>query len=367
MRRTYRFIALFALLTLVTAAFPAGAAETMRSISSVRVSESGALGRVEVRKDLAAVLQRDEGIVALVDVADPRRPKVLGRYDDGATQSLDGDLAFSDDGRFIVYARQTVQFSRDGVHVIDISDPTAPSLRSYSPGGGAYRVLTHMDDSGEYVVLLDAVLGLVVYRLVEGVLVPVAVDALPALKVGGPASAGMEIVGDLLYVTTGETGLQIYDFSDPTAPTLLGEWGEEGLAEIEVVKTGKRITAYAATEYWFDPANENEIVVLDVTDAARIRKAARWSYLPALDGMNRLEGMAWSGGVLYAAHSESGLLAFRGGRAVSYLEAGKTCDRTGEEQGCLYGPSAPPAFDVELLGKSLLMSSDDGRLYVVAR
>ncbi|HEX2195601.1 MAG TPA: hypothetical protein VHJ76_01640, partial [Actinomycetota bacterium] len=67
-------------------------------VGAVEVSEAAGLGRVELHGKLAAVLQRDEGIVSLVDVSKPGRPKVLGRYDGGiegqrAGQSLDGDLA----------------------------------------------------------------------------------------------------------------------------------------------------------------------------------------------------------------------------------------------------------------------------------
>ena len=87
-------------------AFPASASHSMRTVSSTRVAEEGGLGRVEVRKSLAAVLQKDEGVIAMVDVGNPRRPKVLGRYDDGATQSLDGDVAFSSDGRFVIYTSE---------------------------------------------------------------------------------------------------------------------------------------------------------------------------------------------------------------------------------------------------------------------
>ena len=361
MRRTSLFIALATVVAVLASAFPAGASAGMRAISSVRVSKEGALGRVEVRKDMAAALQRDEGIVALVDVADPRRPKILGRYDDGATQSLDGDLAFSDDGRFVIYARQTVQFSRDGIHVIDVTDPKSPTLRSYSPGGGAYRVLFHSDGSGDYVLLLDAVLGLVVYRFVEGVLIPVHVDALPALKVGGPASAGMEIVGDRLYVTTGETGLQVYDLSDPTAPTILGSWGDEGLAEVEVVASRRKVTVYAATEYWFDPTNENQVVVLNATDPARIKVVDRWSYAPygnkPPDEAHRLQGLEWRDGVLYAASGEDGVLGFT------------MCGTIPESSDPPCSPhlEGAVAVDVDSLDARLLVTDRAGRLLVVER
>src|SRR5687768_15360782 len=93
----------------------------MRVVGSRVVSETAGLGNIEFKGALGAVLQRDEGIVALLDMSNPTMPKTVGRYDDGATDSFDGDLAFSKDGSFLFYARQTHQFSKDGVHVLDVS------------------------------------------------------------------------------------------------------------------------------------------------------------------------------------------------------------------------------------------------------
>lgn len=363
MRRTSLLLAL----VLLVAVVPANASHSMKRVSSTSITEAGGLGRVEIRKNLAAILQKDEGIVALVNLKDPRDPKVLGRYDDGAAQSLDGDVAFSADGRFVIYARQTVQFSRDGIHVIDITDPGSPTLRSYSPGGGAYRILTHRHEAGEYVVLLDAVLGLVVYRMVEGVLAPVYLDPLPALKVGGPASAGMEIVDGRLYVTTGETGLQVYDFQDPMSPSLLGSWSDEGLAEVEVVKNGKKVLVYGATEYWFDPTNENEILVLDATDPAGIRELDRWSHVSSTDAGLRLQGLVWQDGILYAAHSEAGVVGFRGGRVVERLASDSDCTHLRPGEACLDVLDGPNAFDVESLGDALVVTDTAGRLVIARR
>ena len=351
------------LMCLLASTFPASAAQGMRNVGVVRLSDK-ALGRVEVHGDVAAVLQREEGIVALVDVSDERRPKALGRYDDGATQSLDGDLAFSTDGRFVVYARQTVQFSRDGIHVIDVADPKNPTLRSYSAGGGAYRVLFHSDASGDYVVLLDAVLGLVVYRFVEGVLIPVHVDALPATKVGGPASAGMVIREGMLYVTTGMTGLQVYDFSDPLSPQLLGSWDGQGLAEVEVVAQGKKTIAYAASEYWFEPTTKPDIVVLDVTDPASIEEVDRWRVVrgsAAASDPLRVQGMTMRGETLYVANSALGPRGFRNGRSVDGYPS-PPCGPTPPGAEC--GPPPPPPFaiDVEMASGHLYLTSADGFL-----
>lgn len=324
-------------------------------LSQIEVSETGGLGRVEIRDDLAAVLQRDEGIVALVDVKDPSRPKVLGRYDDGAVDSLDGDLAFSSDGNYLIYARQTREFSKDGVHVLDISDPANPALAMYQPGGGTLRVEHYDDGSQEWVIVMDAIAGMIVYAFepTTGQLAPVHVSALPALKVGGPASADVRVEVDpildipLLYASTGRTGVEIFDFSQPADPVLLGSWAEVGLAEIEVRVEGKKRTIYGASEYWFDGTLEPTVSVLDASDLGKIKRTTTWSAGAVADPEHRqrLQGMYLHGGRLLAAHSEFGLMTFRhGGVPSKNAMFGERNEAPGVVSEDIY------TFDVEVAG-----------------
>lgn len=328
------------------------AADHARRISRVEVSTEAGLGRIELHGKIGAVLQRDEGTVALLDMKNPNRPKVLGRYDT-AVDSLDGDLAFSDDGNWLFYARQTSEFDEEGVHVLNVSDPSNPTLAYYLPAGGAYRVQYINQGDTEWVVLLDAIDGLVVSRFIPetGALIPVHIDPLPALKVGGPASAGFfyeakdpALGVPLLYVTTGRTGLQVFDYSDPASPALLGSWADVGLAEVEVVATKKSRTVYAATEYWFTKTLKPEIFVLDATklDAIERRRTIGLG-LPAGEP-NFVQGMALADGRLYVAHSSKGLVEFvaRSGRHVrSYMPIGDRNPNARVQTG-------PYAIDVEV-------------------
>ncbi|HVM12456.1 MAG TPA: hypothetical protein VM638_08280, partial [Actinomycetota bacterium] len=174
----------------------------MTLLDALEVSTEAGIGQIEVHGSTAAVVQREEGLVSLVDVSDPAAMRLLGRYDGNTGRAevdhaFDGDVAFSHDGRFLFYARQTHDFSNDGLHAVDVSDPAAPRLAHYAPGGGTLRVAYHRDGDAEFVVTADAFFGIVVHRFVRtptgGVLVPVHMNALPALKVGGPASAGLFI------------------------------------------------------------------------------------------------------------------------------------------------------------------------------
>lgn len=322
--------------------------------AAVEVSKEAGLGRVEIHGKTGAVLQRDEGTVALLDLKDPGRPKVLGRYDT-AQDSLDGDLAFSADGRWLFYARQTSNFDEEGVHVLDVSDPANPTLAFYLPAGGAYRVQYIRQGDAEWVVLLDAIDGLVVSRFIPetGALIPVHIDPLPALKVGGPASAGFfydprdaATGSPLLYVTTGRTGLQVFDYSEPARPLLLGTWAELGLAEIEVAATKKGRTVYAATEYWFNKRIAPEVVVLDASDLGNITERRRFGLKLTPEESNWIQGMDLAAGRLYVAHSTHGLVGFdaaSGRKVFSHKPAGKRNPNAGVM-------SSPYSIDVEVQG-----------------
>lgn len=289
-----------------------------KRIGEIEVSKAAGLGQVEIHKKLAAVVQRDEGIVSLIDIKNPRRPKVLGRYDDDIADSFDGDLAFSKNGKWLFYARQTHQFSKDGVHVLDVSNPKDPRLAFYQPQGGSFRIGYLNRGGEEYIVTMDAIAGLVVNRFepTTGALIPVFADALPALKVGGPASAGVFIERKdpklgvpLLYATNGRTGLDIYDMSDPTTPVKLASWNDKGLADVEVKATKNRRVVYAASEYWFNSTTPASVYELDATKLNRIDVQGQWT--PPVDAAEpwRVGGLEIAKGRLHVAYGHAGLVS----------------------------------------------------------
>jgi hypothetical protein len=290
----------------------------MKRLAELEISKTAGLGQVEIHGDIAAVLQSDEGVISLIDIKDPGTPKVLGRYDDDITDSYDGDLAFSDDGQWLFYARQTHQFSKDGVHVLDVSNPKEPQLASYQPQGGSFRIGYLKHGGAGYVITMDAIAGLVVNRFepTTGVLTPVYADPLPALKVGGPASAGIYIdtkdpkLGvPLLYATNGTSGLDVYDMSDPMSPTKVGSWSDSGLADVEVVATKRQRRVFAASEYWFEPTTPATLYELNATnlDRIRLRRVATAPVDPSEPW--RMGGIEITGGRLHVALGHVGLVS----------------------------------------------------------
>jgi hypothetical protein len=344
----------------------------MTRLGQVEVSTTAGAGQLEVRNGLAAVVQRDDGTVALVDVKDPAAPKVLGRYNPNTgepqvDQPYDGDVVFSSDGRYLFYARQTHQWSTEGLHVVDIADPANPKLAAYAPAGGTLRVAYHRTADAEYVLILDATTGMQVFRFVRGAdaaaaLVPLHIDALPQLKVGGPASAGFHIDPmdpilkvPLLYVTTGKTGIDVYDFSAPESPKKLGSWATSGLADFAVKTTDTGRTIYAATEYWFATQTKPRIVELDATNLGAITERRRYSpgatSVTATGGSKlwQVQGLTLAGDLLYVAHSHAGLAVMETCCPGAGLRA-STTDLGDANPGGEFTASAPYAMDVEVAG-----------------
>ena len=332
------------------------------------ISSTGGLGSIDAHANLLAVVERDEGTVAFVNAS---TMKVVGRYEDEVQESLDGDVAFSDDGDWVFYARQTSDFDEDGVHVLDVSDPKQPTRTMYQPGGGTYRLEYYKDDSGEWVIVLDAIDGLVINRFIResGSLVKVFQDATPALKVGGPASAGIKIVrkdpvtkDPLMYVTTGRTGLQVYNLSDPTAPEIVGTWDEVGLADVKVKSRNGKRTVFAGTEYWFSKTIPPAVVVLDATKLEAIKKVGtRRLDVPAEDTW-RVQGL-FARRHLFVAHSHAGLVEFnRRGRVVGVAALPGPVNEAAGYQ------STPYAMDVVVhRGRLFVSDAATGRLSKLLR
>lgn len=328
----------------------------MGFVGSVEVSKTGGLGSIDAKGKIAAVVERDEGTVALVDID---RMKVIGRYEDEVQGSLDGDVSFSADGDWLFYARQTSDFDEDGIHVLDVTNRAAPSRTMYQPAGGAYRLEYYKDDAGEWLVVLDAIDGLVVYRFVRetGTIVQVFQDAAPALKVGGPASAGVfiskkdPVTGEpLMYVTTGMTGLQVYDFNDPMAPEIVGEWSDVGLADVKVHhEDGKRLV-YAATEYWFDKTIPPAVFILDASKLDDIKKVGERSLAVPAEDTWRVQGLVVRRH-LFVAHSHAGLLEYNHrGRLVGAASSPQTINEAAGYQ------MTPYSMDVVMHRGELLVS-----------
>ncbi len=197
-------------------------------------------------------------------------------------------VAIADDGGTYAY----VAMSELGLRVIDVSNPSAPTLlQTLETPGRAYDVAA----AGTTVYVADGQSGLQV--------VDVANPRLPTLvaNVETPGDArGLTLAGSSLYLADGEAGLQVLDIANPTLPRIVGSVDTPGIAN-DVAALGSYVFVASGG---FNPVPPvpgdgpaEGFVVADVTNPASPE------VLPASEAMENVHalGFALSGSRLYVA------------------------------------------------------------------
>ncbi|QSV59505.1 MAG: hypothetical protein HEQ29_15085 [Dolichospermum sp. LBC05a] len=109
-----------------------------------------------------------------------------------------------------------------GLQIIDISNPTTPTLKgNYDTSGYALGVQV----VGNYAYVADNASGLQI--------IDISNPTTPTLKGNYDTSGyalGVQVVGNYAYVADESSGLQIIDISNPTTPTLKGNYNTSGEA-----------------------------------------------------------------------------------------------------------------------------------------
>jgi len=275
--------------------------------------------------DIAAGLSRDGSTLAVaagaaglqvVDVSDPRHPRVIG------SGTLPGNSAYF----FDVAAEPGRAYVADllnGLQILDTSRPAAPPLAGGVdlPGAttavAADGALAAAANGAAGVVLLDAtgagsVTGRVptpaaaagvaiASRHVLAALSEAGLAVIDAADPAHPVLAGMvdtpgEALGvtaaaNLAFVADGSQGLAIVDWTDPAAPALLGSLDTTGTAR-GVAVSGS--LAYLADDF-------RGMVIVDVSSPAAPRLVSRF------DTPGRAYGVAVADGFAYVADLNRGV------------------------------------------------------------
>ncbi|WP_287738211.1 Calx-beta domain-containing protein, partial [Microcystis sp. M048S1] len=148
----------------------------------------------------------------IIDISNPTNPTLKGNYD---TSGYARDVQIVGN-----YAYVADDYS--GLQIIDISNPTNPTLKgNYDTSSSAYGVQI----VGNYAYVADAYSGLQI--------IDISNPTNPTLKGNYDTSGyayGVQVVGNYAYVADWGSGLQIIDISNPTNPTLKGNYDTSGSA-----------------------------------------------------------------------------------------------------------------------------------------
>lgn len=245
---------------------------------------------VHVEGNYAYIADGEAGLV-IMDMSNPNDPDYIGNYDtDGNSRAVEvvGDYAYVAD-------------DSGGLVVLDVNDPNDPSFdRSYPPLT-SYTYDVDVVDS--YAYLADYEDGLRIIDLntdqewwfntdgssysvqVEGDMaylgdggglriINVSTPSGPTeegyyeIIQSGSASMGVHVAGSYAYVATFIFGLHIFDITDPSNPTLVGSYEDEGVSLTGIQAVGT--TVYHTTMV-------DGIIALDTSTPSNIQKTGYYN------------------------------------------------------------------------------------------
>ncbi|MBW3581710.1 MAG: hypothetical protein KY455_01305 [Euryarchaeota archaeon] len=367
--------------------------------------------------------QRPHPGFIVLDTSSPRDPEQIGRYSAGTPYVA--DVKTTPDGRWVFVATQPetlfatvfgkpgaptptpgepAPYAGDvGIHIVDTSDPTAPSFAGlYAGDATGYHMLTLTEISGAtYVMGTTLFAGHVDILRFETTptphLVPVSTfhpavhdAALTAESAGRsyiPEAHDMTVAPDplegfpLLSVAHGSFGLFFLDLSDPSAPRYLGGWndgpgGPYGIMFAHTVRVveveGTRVAFVASEALSHD--RQAPAWVVDVTEFNAPKLLHTWTlpgehpitehYLYSTHNIEIVDGR------VYMAHYHAGLLVLdistRERAAAPVLEA--FIVPGGVETVPFFAIDySPMVFDVFPVGDVFYVTDVTGGLRVVAR
>lgn len=313
-------------------------------------------GEIDVMGDIALVaITEPDGGFALVDIAEPRAPKVLSVTKLGRTVATDVKLA--PDGRtaFIAVSNWLPFVGKpgttadptslagaptsQGIHVYDVADPAAPVSRWFEPMGaeGVHMLDVHVIDGEMFVfATTPAYFKFFLPGQTRGPIEPVVISRYDAasgrlerISEYVPPEAGIGTNGDSAHdITVVDDpdegpllfaafafGVAVARVADPAAPEHVGSWrlADEGFDASRNAHTVmmQRVEGVRTLVVTPEQLEENELYVVDATDLASMSLVSTW-HLPG--DLDERAGLEWSlhnvnllDGKAYVAHYHGGV------------------------------------------------------------
>jgi|GEM_PF-3750656 len=181
---------------------------------------------IQLYNGIIYIADEDSGIHA-VDVSNPAEPIRLGVFPIPSSISL---LAFSEDGIAYSWGRGP------SLHLTDIRNPQTPVMGSAESPGEAWGISV----SGSIACIADDDSGLQVFDVSD----PMAPMLVGSLDLPGRA-LDVCLVSSIAYVANSDYGLRVVDLSNPASPTLMGTFSTfEPVVSVQVIGN----LAYIAVE-----------------------------------------------------------------------------------------------------------------------
>ncbi|MFW9903638.1 MAG: Ig-like domain-containing protein [Candidatus Thorarchaeota archaeon] len=282
--------------------------------SAVKFPTSGWASSVFVKGNYAYVTTSQGGGLYLVNITNPFKPTIAGNYSsaNAADVVVEGNFA---------YLVDTIT----GILILDIRDPTNPSLVGQYPRGawGPWNIFVDGDyayvggySDGLFVlnitnpinpILAGSVETITCYRAyvsgnyayaggyTSGMFVVKISDPVPPNIVGDYPNSGYNedvfVEGDYAYLAAGAIGLIAVNITDPTTPTVVGSYNTPGYAE----------GIFVDGHYAYVADNQSGLLVINITDPTALNPVGSY------DTSGYALEVYISGNFAYVADGSSGL------------------------------------------------------------
>ena len=171
------------------------------------------------------------------------------------------------------------------VFILDVSDPSRPTLMGQSAALPGFPSSIHI--AGDYAFVTTGETGLQVMDVLD----PTAPAIIGAYDTPGSAE-DIIVIDDLAYIADGRAGLRIIDVSDPTKPEGISAFDTPGLAQ----------SVYVSGLYAYLADSAAGLQIIDISDAdTPLLEGALATPQPALN-IQIIDGLA------YVAAGNAGLL-----------------------------------------------------------
>ncbi|MBW3583635.1 MAG: hypothetical protein KY455_11105 [Euryarchaeota archaeon] len=261
------------------------------------------------------------GVYIFDIAADPADPPLLGAWKVRGPGGGDRNMEATADGKFVVVSYEAQDCAGNvgpenaGMHLLDVSDPTAPVEVDYvaiTPGETSaaeqHSITIHSDESGDYVYHGSGDSRLYKIDRTEKKLVPMG-----GFSSGHDSTTFTDpLTNTTLLLSADVSRLTIYDLNDPATPKAVGTW-DVPRPETYYVHTavadhigGRNIAIVNSEDFRQDPS---AFWVLDITDPAVPEVLSQWTTPDDVP----------SGDLTFSLHNpriEAGILTF------SYYHAG---------------------------------------------
>jgi len=265
-------------------------------------NKGGFARRITISPDAKTIYMAD-GLAGLkvIDVSDPSSPTLLGKYD---TKGFSHGVTVSADNKTVYVSDNGEDGGTPGLRVIDVSDPQNPTLITERNEQWATQVALSAD--GKKVFITDKKAGILVAdteKLVSSAnnpleLIKATLGKYTVTDKGISADIVLSSDGTKAYVANKKPGIKILNIADPANPTLLGKFDADGFGGKSIAKS----IALSKDEKRLYVANRSTgVEVIDVSNAESPKQLATLDTASAEDVM-----LSKDGKTLYVADGKSG-------------------------------------------------------------